>query len=260
MSDLKNLNNFDNLLLSMGDFNGPVDLLFSLIKERKFDILNIDLLYVSVSYVNYVQKHLNDMKIDDITEYLSMITYFFELKSKKILAQTTSQEKLESEMDDDKFIQRILLHKQFRELVPNLSKRMAEREKMHSKEVDFFQLDEIVHEEMPESISPNVLLKSMRNIFKKLQKNENDIINIEISELSIEDVTYEITNFLREFSSNKISLFELLSSFPSSKITKQYLAVIFVALLVLVRNGNINLEQEINNDVDIIINKINLGL
>ena len=30
---------------------------------------------------------------------------------------------------------------------------------------------------------------TMRNIFKKLNKNENDIINIDISELSIEDVT-----------------------------------------------------------------------
>ncbi|MGL5591694.1 MAG: segregation and condensation protein A [Mycoplasmoidaceae bacterium] len=260
MSDFKNLSNFDNLSLTIGDFNGPVDLLFSLIKERKFDILNIDLLYVSVSYVNYVQKHLHDMKIDDITEYLSMITYFFELKSKKILGITTSQEKLENEMEDDKFIQRILLQKQFRELVPNLFNRMAEREKMHTKEVDFFQLDDIVQEEMPESISPNVLLKSMRNIFKKLQKNENDIINIDISELSIEDVTNEITNFLKKLNSNNISLFELLSSFPSSKISKQYLAVTFVALLVLVRNGNIVLEQEINNDVDIIIKKIDLGL
>ena len=35
----------------------------------------------------------------------------------------------------------------------------------------------------------------MRNIFKKLNKNENDIINIDISELSIEDVTNEITSF-----------------------------------------------------------------
>lgn len=260
MSDFKNLSNFDNLLLTMGDFTGPVDLLFSLIKERKFDILNIDLLYVSISYVKYVQKHLHDMKIDNITEYLSMITYFFELKSKKILGQTTSQEKLENEMADDKFIQRILLHKQFRELVPNLSKRMEEREKMHTKEIDFFQMEDIIEEEIPENISPNILLRSMRNIFKKLNKNENDIINIDISELSIEDVTNEITSFLKNFNSSKISLFELLSSFPSSKISKQYLAVTFLALLVLVRNGNILLEQEINNDDDIIINKIDLGL
>ena len=100
----------------------------------------------------------------------------------------------------------------------------------------------------------------MRNIFKKLNKNENDIINIDISELSIVDVTNEITSFLKNFNLNKISLFELLSSFPSSKISKQYLAVTFLALLVLVRNGNILLEQEINNDDDIIINKIDLGL
>ncbi|MGL4617332.1 MAG: segregation and condensation protein A [Mycoplasmoidaceae bacterium] len=259
MSQIKNLSNFDNLLLNIGDFTGPVDLLFSLIKEKKFDILNIDLLYISVSYVNYVQKHLHDMKIDDITEYLSMITYFFELKSKKILGMTSNHEKLENEMEDDKFIQRILLYKQFRELVPNLLNRMAEREKMHTKEVDFLELEDIVHEEMPESISPNILLKSMRNIFKKLRKNENDIININISELSIEDVTNETINILKNFGSDKISLFELLSSFSSSKISKQYLAVTFVALLVLVRNGNISLEQEINNDVDIIIKKIDLG-
>ena len=68
-------------------------------------------------------------------------------------------------MADDKFIQRILLHKQFREIVPNLCNRKAEREKVHTKEINFFQIEKIVEEEMPDNISPNILLRSMRNIF-----------------------------------------------------------------------------------------------
>ena len=121
-------------------------------------------------------------------------------------------------------------------------------------------IENIVEEEIPKNISPNILLRTMRNIFKKLNNNENDILNFDISELSIEDLTNEITSFLKIFNLNKISLFELLSSFPTSKISEQYLAVSFLALLVLDRNGNILLDQEIHNDDDIIINKIDLGL
>ncbi len=258
MNNLKSFNNLDHLSINIENFDGPIDLLFNLIKERKFDIMNIDLLYISITYIDYVKRNIFKMKIDDITEYLSMITYFFELKSKKILHQSINQEKLENEMDDDKFIQRILLQKQFRELVPNLSKKMDDRNKMLSKDADIFKAEDMVVEELPNSISPNVILKAMQNIFKKLNNDQNDIINIEINELSIDDITNEIIGFLSKIDNSNISLMELISSFPSRNINKQYLAVAFVALLVLVRNGNIVLEQDIISDNNIKIRKINL--
>ncbi|MGL4647202.1 MAG: segregation and condensation protein A [Mycoplasmoidaceae bacterium] len=255
---IKTTSNLETFEIEINEFNGPLDLLFSLIKERKFDILNIDLLYVSISYVEYVRRNIYKMKIDDITEYLSMITYFFELKSKKILSQTTDQDKLEDEMSADKFIQRVLLQKQFRELVPDLSKRLIQRTRMLSKDTDEIKIEDIVSEDLPTTISPKLILRAMQNIFRKLKPVGNDIINIEFSELSIDDVINDITYFLSKFHDENILLFDLLNSFPASKINKQYLAVTFVGLLVLVRNGNIALEQDIENDNDIRIRKMNL--
>ncbi|MEG2198471.1 MAG: hypothetical protein RRZ34_01290, partial [Malacoplasma sp.] len=58
--------------VSINDFSGPFDLLLALVKERKMDIMSIDLLVVSQQYVDFIHEHISQMKIDDMIEYLSM--------------------------------------------------------------------------------------------------------------------------------------------------------------------------------------------
>ncbi len=242
------------LELSFANFNGPLDLLYNLIKERKFDIMNIDLLYVCTEYCQYVSDNFDRIQTDDIIDDLSMITYFIELKSKKLLPVNDDNDNIDDEIEKDKFIQRILLQKQFKELVPRLSARFNERAKMFNREDNAESSTNrnvyIEDADLPDSISPRVLLNAMQRLYKKmrLEENENSVKQIEIHELSIDDITEEIVGILKQLRDEKISLFLLFNSIDRRRITKQYMAVAFVSILVLARHGSISLRQEENDD------------
>ncbi len=242
------------LELSFANFNGPLDLLYNLIKERKFDIMNINLLYVCTQYCEYVNQNFEKIQTDDIIDDLSMITYFIELKSKKLLPVNEENNDIDDEIEKDKFIQRILLQKQFKELVPRLSARFNERAKMFNREetVESASTRNVYVDDadLPDSISPRVLLNAMQRVYKKMKLEEegDKVKQIEINELSIEDVTIEIMAILRKLRYEKISLFLLFNSIDRRKITKQYMAVAFVSILVLARHELISLRQEDKDD------------
>lgn len=247
--------------ININDFNGPFDLLLALVKERKMDIMTINLLDVSKQYVNFVNEHIMQMKIDDMIEYLSMASYLLELKSKKVLPVIDNYEKLNNDIERDKFIQRLLVYKQYKDIIPGLVDRINDRLKMHSRKADSFnEYLNIEENEMflPENIDLNKIISAMQKVYLKFQdKKISNIRTIEVYEVSIEEVENDIKKYLDNFNnSSKISLTSFLLNIPEEKFSKQYFVVTFVTLLVLVRNLYINLEQQ--NDGEIYMIKIDV--
>lgn len=254
-----NVNLIDNS--NHQEFNGAFDLFLTLIKEKKMDILNFDLSVLTQQYVEFVRNNLMKLKIEDLTEYLLMATYLLELKSKKLLPTIERHEDAEDEIERDKYIQRLLVYKQYQDMIPKLFEKMETRSVMYAKETSSFEeyLNDEEHEVfLPESINIEKLLKAMQNVYLKLlpKKKKSNIKIIEVSEISIDDVQQEIMVFLEQLAVNqKISLTDYLSQIPPEKFSKQYFVVTFVAFLVLVRNRYINLEQ-LGVDQEIYIIKI----
>lgn len=248
--------------VTINDFDGPFDLLLTLVKEKKMDIMNLDLVVIAKQYVAFVSRNMAHLKIDDMTEYLLMASYLLELKSKKVLPVIDTPEKLEKEIERDKFIQRLLIYKQFKNLVPTLMTKMERRYEMHEKESNNF--TEYLNSEdnqtvfLPNNLDVQNILRAMQKVYLKLQAKKPlvDIKTIDISEVSIDDVEEEIKDFLASYEAGfKISLTDYLTKIPLEKFTKQYFVVTFVALLVLVRHQHIMLEQDIMNDEEIYIIK-----
>lgn len=254
--------------VKINDFNGPFELLYLLIKDKKMDIMNINLNELIQQYVDFINKFFNELKIDDLTEYLLMTTYLLEQKSKRILPSMDTQEKIEKDIERDKFIQRLLVYKQYQNIVPTLMERMEKRSKMFER-IEVVEDKSIYFEKPSEAdflpiMDLNKILKAMQKIYVKLQHREKIkktgsgpvIKTIEVDEVSIDDVEKEILTFLEPYEHlNKIPFMEYFESIPSEKFTKQYFAVCFVAILVLVRNQFIMLEQN-NSDEEIFIVKI----
>lgn len=256
-------------------FNGPFELLYNLIRERKMDIMNINLAELIQQYVNFINKHFNSLKIDDLTEYLLMATYLLEQKSKKILPAMDTEEKVDKDIERDKFIQRLLVYKQYQNIVPKLVEKMERRQRMFER-TEVVEDKSIYFEKPSEgdflpTMDLDKILKAMQKIYMKLQYKEklkelgikgvktskSNIKIIEVDEVSIDDVEKEILAFLEPYNHlDKISFMEYFESIPIERFTKQYFAVSFVAILVLVRNQHIMLEQN-NSDEEIFIVKIN---
>ncbi|MEG1821266.1 MAG: segregation/condensation protein A, partial [Malacoplasma sp.] len=88
-------------------------------------------------------------------------------------------------------------------------------------------------------------------VYLKFQdKKTSNIKIIDVNEVSIEDVENDIKKYLHNFNNDsKISLTSFLLDIPGEKFSKQYFVVAFVALLVLVRNFYINLEQKDDGEI-----------
>lgn len=66
------------------DFEGPLDLLLHLIKEKKMDIMEVQLSEITDQYLQYIQ-NLKESDMELATEFLVMATRLMEIKSFKML-------------------------------------------------------------------------------------------------------------------------------------------------------------------------------
>ena len=75
----------NTLNLKLKDFEGPLDLLDTLIRERKMDILDLNIAELTSQYLEYVQDQIKDIDIELASEYLEMSSYLIYLKSKRLI-------------------------------------------------------------------------------------------------------------------------------------------------------------------------------
>ena len=67
------------------DFNGPLDTLCVLIKQKRLDINNLDILELSKQYVNFVNQLIKTIDIDILGDHLAMASYLLELKTRMLM-------------------------------------------------------------------------------------------------------------------------------------------------------------------------------
>ena len=73
-----------NLLLNISGFEGPLDLLLTLAKEQKVDLLEISILELSDQYISFINQ-LDTADIELAADYLVMASWLAYLKSKLLL-------------------------------------------------------------------------------------------------------------------------------------------------------------------------------
>ena len=72
------------LLVSLDEFEGPLDLMLYLVRDNKLDLFNLDLVTLTHQYVAFIhQAQSNNLEI--ASEYLSEMAGLIELKSKRLL-------------------------------------------------------------------------------------------------------------------------------------------------------------------------------
>ena len=86
-----NINQENNLYLDIEGFEGPIDLLLSLAREQKLDLIEISVYELAKQYVNYINIQV-DLKIDIAADYLVMASWLTYLKSKLLLPTSSDEE------------------------------------------------------------------------------------------------------------------------------------------------------------------------
>lgn len=81
----------DALLVDVGGFEGPLDLLLELARKQKVDIAKISILTLAEQYLAFIDR-MRDMRLELAADYLVMAAWLAFLKSKLLLPEPESEE------------------------------------------------------------------------------------------------------------------------------------------------------------------------
>jgi segregation and condensation protein A len=114
-----------NLDLDLEVFQGPFDLLLSLVLREEVDLLEVDLAEVVLAYVEHLERR-GELDLEATTEFLVLIAALLELKSRLMLPSADEDgEGLEPGEAADELLARMLEYRRYRSAADFLHERLA---------------------------------------------------------------------------------------------------------------------------------------
>ena len=98
---------------TLSNFDGPLDLLVSLVKEKNINILDIDIAELANQYLEII-KHLQDNDFDIASEYLVMAATLLQLKARMVLQDPEVEEEIKQEKK--RLLEQIAEYEKFKEI------------------------------------------------------------------------------------------------------------------------------------------------
>jgi len=218
--------------VKLRQFEGPLDLLLSLIQEQKLNITELALSEVTEQFLAYV-KNLENIDATALADYLSIAAKLLVIKSKAILP-SLDVESMDEESGED-LAARLILYQQFKEAAKWLKAQDAHRKQSFIRSLIFSERISFLPD--PE-LKPKHLQESAMGILQILKELDN-LPKAQISKaISIQDKISELQVLL----SDKIetSLNDLLKTAKN----KPEVIITFLALLELTKQRLLSVEQE----------------
>jgi segregation and condensation protein A len=233
-----------------GEFEGPLDLLLSLIEKRKLFINEISLADVTGEYLTYI-KSLGSYNLSNVTSFVVIAATLLLVKSRSLLPNlelSTEEEKSISSLED-----RLKIYE-------TISYASLLLKKIYLKTPIYSPLqrknEEVIFSPHP-SISKESLLISLNEVLNKVPKTDDPLPEIIVQKVfSIDEMINDLTARIQNSLNMKFSEFAKHPSPENEKENKVYIIVSFLAMLELVREGIVDVLQQ-NEFHDMTIEKIN---
>ena len=231
-----NLN--DKYVVTIDNFDGPLDLLLHLIKEQDIDIYDIKIEDITKQYLDYI-RHMKELNLEIASEYLVMASELIEMKSKMLLPKKREKEDDDYEEDPrELLIERLLAYKKYKEVTSEFKDLELNRKMVFTREPD--NLNRYVKEdENSEELGVADLIDAFNNLLKRKELDRPIATKITKKELSVTEKVNKIKNILRN--KKKINFEDI---FEVS--TKEEVIISFLSVLEMVKKDEILLTQEGN--------------
>lgn len=233
--------------LSIGDFEGPLDLLLHLIKKNKMEIFDIEISFITRQYIDFIRE-MKDKNLDVASEYLVMAAELIELKSKKLVPGVKEETNDEYISSEEELKKRLLEYQKYKESM-NTFRSLEEKRNNY-----FTKSPESIREYSNKKIENDgsIGIFDLLDAFQKLleRQNYNKPVNTKITrkELSVKERIVTIRDMLKE--KKKVNFVELFDNFE-----KPYVVVTFLSVLEMTKNREINIKQD-NNFSDIYLERV----
>lgn len=214
----------------LSQFDGPLLLLLSLIEEKKLEITEIALAEVTDQYLAFLAQEENHLLPEELADFLVIATRLLLMKSRSILPVFSEDE------DEGNLAQELRLYKIFLDASKVLEKIASSGTKFFSRE-SFFVRREIIFSP-PNGLCTKDLRDSFENILKNLEPFRALPEKIYRRVMSLEEKVIQIRGFLEN---QKCCFF---SKFFSDSYSRGEIVVSFLALLELLKQGEVRVEQQ----------------
>jgi segregation and condensation protein A len=219
----------DQLKLTLGEFEGPLDLLLYLIRQEQVNIYDIPIARITDEYLRY----LNLMQELDLTvagDFLVMAAQLIEVKSRMLLPRdplAEAEEELDPRAD---LVNRLLEHEKFKAASQMLWSRATVEQAVFTRaEIE------------TDTNNPEVAvgLFDLLRVFQEIlaRHKEEVMMEIEREEVTMAEMIERLRNMVRSAGElNLVTFFESAGS-------RRGLVVAFLSVLELVRMSEISLVQ-----------------
>lgn len=232
------MNLSDKYIVTIDNFDGPLDLLLHLIKEQDIDIYDIKIEDITKQYLDYI-KHMKELNLEIASEYLVMASELIEMKSKMLLPKKREKEEDDYEEDPrELLIERLLAYKRYKEVTSEFKDLELTRKMIFTREPDNLNCY-AKEEESIEELGVADLIDAFNNLLKRKELDRPIATKITKKELSVADKVNKIKNILRN--KKRINFEEI---FEVS--TKEEVIISFLSVLEMVKKDEILLTQDGN--------------
>ena len=228
----------NTIQVKIENFEGPLDLLIHLIEKKKMDVNAINISQIIDDYLSYIhaQKGLN-LKIK--IEFLVMATDLIEIKAYSVLNRGKKLEKIEN------LEKKIIEYQLFKEISELFSKHENEYNIPYTRTGTESMGSEIIEYDIS-SLSLDNLFKSLKNLITSKLNDRNKfeermIVNLEEDDYSAEDAYTEVSQTIQ--TNEEVEFNHLLKN----KFSKSRIVTLFLCILDMFKNGEIDIIVEENN-------------
>ena len=223
-------------------FTGPFDLLLHLIKEHNLDLMDLDVALICDQYLAYIEL-MDPALLEAVSEYLVMAAWLIEMKSRLL----PPREEIDEEDDYDErewMIARLIEKNQINGVLSAFEEAYQDRQLMHTKipsALDVYLPDE--EESLPDDLEIYDLIAAMQKVLERQALLKPLESKIAVREISIDERTMQIKDFFQRHENTQIDFEELFEGGD-----RYYAIVTFMAVLVLVKDHEIEISQDRNFD------------
>lgn len=225
--------------IKINDFDGPLDLLWHLIKAHKMDIYDINIEKITKEYLSFINEH-KELTIDGASEYLVMASELIHLKSKLLLNKNDEEEDAEYEINtEDDLRNRLIEYEKLKAAADRLVELEDKRKEVLTKLPS--NLSEYADKsvKLSSDITLDDLLKAFEDYLNRKKLDEPVNKAVTKRELSVEDRCLSIKSYLHN--RGKVNFLDLFD-----EIDKPYVIVTFLGILNLVKSREAVISQEYN--------------
>ncbi len=227
-------------------FEGPLDLLLSLIEKKKLFINDISLAKVADDYVAYLQNQQN-FPIGQSADFLVVASTLLLIKSRSLIPSLDLS--IDEKQDIDDLERRLRLYQKIKEISYQVKKMFGQKiifQAEPRKLIPVFSPDN--------SMTKENLLLAIRRVILAVPKPDKIPKAIVKKVISLEEMIVNLTDRIK--SSIKLSFKEFASVGKAEKVN---VIISFLAMLELVKQGIVNVRQ-VDQFADIEIETEHTGL